>query len=83
MQTESYGFDKDVIVIIQKGSELQSDDTQIIVANFSQRFYIPVEYQVYINFVPRVASIQSPSGKFMIKAWHQDGVVSGPNSFLI
>lgn len=59
IQPEMYGFEDEVDIIVQKPGQLQDYDPfqvkalpMVIRANFSQKIFIPAEYDTYISFSP-------------------------------
>ena len=77
IQVEQYAFDQDVFLIIQehgkyKDFKVANPDpkTKIYGVKFSQRFFIPAEYDIILAFEPvyRRNGIVSKGGKIRFKS---------------
>ena len=80
IQVEQYAFDQDVFIIIQEHGKYRDfkiaepdPKTKIYGVRFSQRFFIPAEYDIILGFEPtyRANDVISNGGKIRFKSWLQ------------
>ena len=86
VQLESYGFDDDVFLIVQRhgmfedysASNPTNPYAKIYRVNFGDKFYIPAEYDILIAFEPVKSDFntRSPLGKLRLRTWLQSSDIA-------
>jgi len=83
LEVEPYGFDEEVIVIVQPHKEFNDYNkndpdsvTKIYKANWGRKFIFPAEYDILLYFIPVANSEKSffktsAEGKFRMRTRYQ------------